>query len=202
MAAGLAGRPLPTGTVLFRQGEAGDVMYVVARGHVRITLVEEGHVRHISVLGPGDFFGELSLLSGAPRTATAEVVEEATLLAISRDAFAILMQDDLDVVFRMMGVLGTRLGSADERLRQEIQRFERVRILVHCVRRCLDGDAATVTFDIEDFAATVTAIPSRVRALAEHLAANGIGAVGDTQWIVERSQVGRLLDALAGLVAR
>ena len=104
------------GTIIFRQGEAGDDMFVLERGKVSLTLTAEGAQKQVAMLEPGDFFGELSLLSGAPRTATAEAVEDSTLLAIRRDVFALMMQDDLDIVFRMMNVLGTRLGQTNRQL--------------------------------------------------------------------------------------
>jgi len=104
------------GTIIFRQGEPGDDMFVLERGKVSLTLTSEGRQKEVAVLAPGDFFGELSLLSGAPRTATAEAIEDSTLLAIRRDVFALMMQDDLDIVFRMMNVLGTRLAQTNRQL--------------------------------------------------------------------------------------
>jgi CRP-like cAMP-binding protein len=104
------------GTIIFRQGDPGDDMFVLERGKVSLTLASEGAQTEVALLEPGDFFGELSLLSGAPRTATAEAVEDSTLLAIRRDVFALMMQDDLDIVFRMMNVLGTRLGHTNRQL--------------------------------------------------------------------------------------
>jgi CRP-like cAMP-binding protein len=104
------------GTIIFRQGEPGDDMFVVERGKVSLTLTAEGRQQEVAVLAPGEFFGELSLLSGAPRTATAEALEDSTLLAIRRDVFALMMQDDLDIVFRMMNVIGTRLGQTNRQL--------------------------------------------------------------------------------------
>src|SRR5689334_7066154 len=57
---------------LFWIGEDGDAMYVVSHGRIRLSYAdEEGHDVTIAVLGPGAFFGELSLLDGGPRTATA-----------------------------------------------------------------------------------------------------------------------------------
>lgn len=117
-------RCLPRGTVLFRQGDPGHEMFVLSDGHVRLTLHVEGHDQALAVLGPGDFFGELSLLTSQPRTATATVVEDATLVAIDRAVFAMMMQDDLDIVFRMMNVLGRRLSETDQQvhaLRRELE---------------------------------------------------------------------------------
>src|SRR5262245_18021285 len=100
----------PRGTVIFRQGDPGDSMFVIERGRIRIVFSFEGPPAEVTILGPGDFFGELSLLSGAARTATAEVVEDAELFVIRRETFAMMMQDDLEIVFRMLSDMGVRLA--------------------------------------------------------------------------------------------
>src|SRR2546422_11590004 len=93
---------VPKGTTIFHQGDPGHEMFVIAEGRVRLTLGNGGLEKELTVLGPGEFFGELSLLSDAPRSATATAVEDSTLLVIGRDVYAMMMQDDLDIVLRMM----------------------------------------------------------------------------------------------------
>jgi len=119
-------RRMPRGAVIFRQGDPGHEMFVLSEGRVKLALHTEGHEQELAVLGPGEFFGELSLLIDQPRTATATVVDDATLIAIDRAVFAMMMQDDLDVVFRMMNVLGRRLSETDQQmqtLRREVERL-------------------------------------------------------------------------------
>src|SRR5678815_5611805 len=95
-------RHVPAGAVIFRQGDAGDDMFVISHGRVSLSIGVAGHEREITVLGPGDFFGELSLLANLRRTATAVATADTTLLTVRRETFALMMQDELDVVFRMM----------------------------------------------------------------------------------------------------
>src|SRR5688572_5746951 len=65
-------RDYPATQPIFWVGETGDEMFVIAHGKVRLSLPDEqGHDVTIAVIGPGTFFGELSLLDGGPRTATA-----------------------------------------------------------------------------------------------------------------------------------
>ncbi len=69
-------------------GEAGDTFYVVAQGHLSVLVPsEKGQEREVNRLGPGGFFGELSLLDGGPRTATVRTVERSTLLVLGRADF-------------------------------------------------------------------------------------------------------------------
>jgi voltage-gated potassium channel len=79
-------REFPAGAVVFHRGEHGDRMYFVAAGEVEIQLQPQP-VR----LGVGQFFGELALLSGAPRNATVTTVESSTLLALDIVDFHELM---------------------------------------------------------------------------------------------------------------
>jgi CRP-like cAMP-binding protein len=186
---------VPKGTILFQQGDPGDEMFVVAAGRVRLTLSEEGRAKEIDVLGPGDFFGELSLLNGAPRTATAEVQEDATLLRIRRETFAMMMQDDLQVVFRMMNVLGQRLSQANAQVRGQMLRLGQVQALAHCLRRCLAAPAP-VAVELDELARTLGARGEDVRALAAEAAARGIGGLRDGQWVFESGHVARLAEEL------
>ena len=63
-------RSLPAGEIVFRAGEEGDALYIVARGKVDVTEGGGADCHSLAELGPGQAFGEMALLSGAPRTAT------------------------------------------------------------------------------------------------------------------------------------
>jgi CRP-like cAMP-binding protein len=192
---------LPKGTMLFKQGDAGEEMFVIARGRVRLTLIQEDHEKEVDLLGPGDFFGELSLLSGAPRTASAQIVEDATLVSIRRDAFAMMMQDDLDVVFRMMNVLGQRLTHANQQVRGQMQRLAHLHVLSHCLRRCLPGAGASTTLDLQAVARELGISIVEVRTAVEHAVVHGAGTLRDGRWVLAGEQLGTLADELCRVVA-
>jgi CRP/FNR family cyclic AMP-dependent transcriptional regulator len=81
--------------VIFHQGDPGDSLHIVDEGAVKITLPSpDGEEAIIATLRPGDFFGELALLDGAPRSATAVSLEVTTTLALQRDAFMELLDAD------------------------------------------------------------------------------------------------------------
>jgi CRP-like cAMP-binding protein len=80
-------RPLRRGQVLFREGEVGEEMFVVLRGSIVISKPVTGRVEQVLArIGPGDFFGEMSLFDRSPRSATIQAESDATLLALDREA--------------------------------------------------------------------------------------------------------------------
>jgi CRP-like cAMP-binding protein len=73
------------GRLICRQGEAGDTMYVVRRGSVKVVRRgEDGVERHLATLGAGDYFGELALITSKFRRASVVTLEECELLELSK----------------------------------------------------------------------------------------------------------------------
>ncbi len=78
--------------VIFHQGDPGDALHIVAAGAVKILLPSaEGDEAIIATLRPGDFFGELALLDGAARSATAAALDQSETLVLPRDVFVGLL---------------------------------------------------------------------------------------------------------------
>ena len=110
--------------VLFRAGEAGDAMYVIERGKVRISVdAANGRELTLTELGRGDFFGEMALLDGQPRSANATASEESRLAVLSRQHFlSFIMRGNPNVALEMMTALANRLRHTDELLRHSATR--------------------------------------------------------------------------------
>ncbi len=70
-----------------RQGESGDSFYVIKKGSVDVIVEKAGSDSVVATLGPGNFFGEMSLLTGAARTATIRVKDDAEFVVIDRESF-------------------------------------------------------------------------------------------------------------------
>lgn len=87
LAQSLREQNLKRGQVLFREGEAGEEMFVVLRGSIVISKpVKERVEQVLARIGPGDFFGEMSLFDRSPRSATVQADSDAMLLALDREA--------------------------------------------------------------------------------------------------------------------
>ena len=82
------------GDTIFREGDPGDALFVVLDGRVRISNESETGIEAILVtLRPGEFFGSLALLDGAPRSATATALDAVDILVLPRDAFLGLIDE-------------------------------------------------------------------------------------------------------------
>lgn len=109
-------RRLPAGQTLFVKGEAGDALYGVRRGQIRIETGTAGGERlTIDVFGPGDLFGEIAVLDGRPRTADAVAQEDAELFVLPRGEFLKAIEQDGRLAIRIIELLCARLRSTNER---------------------------------------------------------------------------------------
>jgi uncharacterized membrane protein len=108
-----------TGAVLFRAGDEGDAMYLIEQGTVRICVrAKDGHEVTLTELHRGDFFGEMALLDGKPRSADARVAEDARLAVLSREHFLSFVGSNPNVGLEMLTALANRLRHTDELLRR------------------------------------------------------------------------------------
>ena len=113
----------PAGSVLFRKGDPGGAMYLIEGGRVRIHLNDEdGQEVTLAELAAGDFFGEMAILDGKPRSATATVSEDARLAVLSREDFHAFVSRTPQVTLSMLAAITERLRHTDEMLRQRVTR--------------------------------------------------------------------------------
>jgi len=106
-------RTLSQGEILFEEGSSGREMFYVLSG--QIAIVKKG--RTIKVLKPGEYFGEMSMLLNAPRTASAVIrAPETQVVAISEEYFDSIMHDNPEIVRRILVEMARRLSATNEQL--------------------------------------------------------------------------------------
>ena len=125
-------RVVPAGETLFRMGEPGDSLYIVGQGSVELFVKDDtGSKIVLNVCDSGDLFGELSLLDGGARTATALVLEDADLLVLERDDLVSFLQRRPDAALDLLATLGQRMRATDEILRRRAARNINVEMELH-----------------------------------------------------------------------
>jgi CRP-like cAMP-binding protein len=98
----------PEGTVIAREGEPGIGLFVIADGTAEVTI---GGAKRAS-LGPGEFFGEIALLDGGPRTATVTATSDVKLLGLTEWVFRGLMQEHPTIAVKTLQAMAGRLRNA------------------------------------------------------------------------------------------
>lgn len=98
-------RTVAPGELVFAEGDSGDEMFGIVRGAVRL----EAHGREIAVLGPDDTFGEMAIVDGSTRMATAIATEPSELAVIDRRQFLFLVHETPTFALQVMSSMAERL---------------------------------------------------------------------------------------------
>ena len=106
---------IPKGTILFAEGDGGDQLYVIAEGKLKLgTSSGDGRENLLSILGPGEMFGELSLFDPGPRTSTATAVTDAKLLSLGQEKLLPWLVENPKVSLQLLASLAQRLRRTNE----------------------------------------------------------------------------------------
>lgn len=111
------------GQVIIREGETGDLFYVITEGRVEISIRDaDGSDVVLHEAGPGEFFGELSMLTNAPRSARVRAMDNVTTLALERAEFFEFLRAHTHAAIDVLVELGGRLHENDRILRSMVSR--------------------------------------------------------------------------------
>ncbi len=112
---------IPAATTLFRENDPGGVLYIISRGQVELSVIgEDGKKVVVDVLEPGEFFGEVSLLDGGGRTATAMAREDIEVFRLEREPFLNLLRRRPEVALDVLAAFARRFRKTDELLRRRV----------------------------------------------------------------------------------
>lgn len=116
-------QPLAAGEALFRLGDPGDSMFIVQAGAVELFVDDTAGAKIVlHTARPGEYFGELSLLDGGSRTASATAVEDTQLLVLDRDDLLQLFRKRPDAALDMLAAMGRMTRNANALLRERVVR--------------------------------------------------------------------------------
>ena len=103
------------GSILFKEGDDGEHLYVIVDGKLKLgTSSGDGRENLLSILGPGEMFGELSLFDPGPRTSTATAVTDAKLLSLSHEKVIPWLRQNPEVSLQLLTRLSQRLRRTNE----------------------------------------------------------------------------------------
>jgi len=110
-------RAYPKNSVILFEDDPGDALYVVAEGQVKVVLIgEDGREVILSVLGSGEFFGEMALIDDEPRSAHVIAMEDSSLLVLRREEFQGILRQSPGIAVALLRELSRRLRRVDEKV--------------------------------------------------------------------------------------
>jgi CRP/FNR family transcriptional regulator/CRP/FNR family cyclic AMP-dependent transcriptional regulator len=190
----LARKGYPKDAVVFFENEAGDTLFMVAEGRVRVTILgDDGREIILSVLGEGEFFGEMSLLDNEPRSATTIAAEDSVLVSLSRADFEAAVAQNPSIMATLIKVLTARLRHANHQISTLalLDVYGRVaRVIVDLARdegrRLKDGKIAFHRPTHQEIANRIGTTRETVTRMLKDLSRQGLIKVAGKEIIVEQ----------------
>jgi CRP/FNR family transcriptional regulator, cyclic AMP receptor protein len=117
LATGSLRRNYPRGRTIVAEGEPSQSLYILLSGRAKVQRSDsEGKEVILAVIGPGEFFGEMSLIDDAPRSASVITLESSDFMAINKDNFKAMLMQNNDIGMQIMRGLVRRLREADKKI--------------------------------------------------------------------------------------
>ena len=105
-------------TIVVEENEMGETLYMILSGKVKVTNIgPDGKEVILSMLGPGEFFGEMSLLDREPRSANVVSQEKTEMMLLRRKEFLALLESNKEILSKLLGTLSSRLRHANAQIR-------------------------------------------------------------------------------------
>jgi CRP-like cAMP-binding protein len=159
-------RDFVVGTVLFEEGQPGDYMYVVQKGEVEIRRQVGDTERVLAIMPAGEFFGEMAILNGRPRSATAVVRVDARLVVIEGKTFEAMMRARPEIALRIIKSLASRLENANQHIELLLLPTPNHKV-VQCLRLMAEEQIALT--DAVHNHETAILVPKRVEDIAQRV---------------------------------
>jgi CRP/FNR family cyclic AMP-dependent transcriptional regulator len=190
LAARLRRRRFRKGWTIFLHGDHGRDLFIVESGSVKICMTTaDGKEITLAILGPGEFFGELALLDGEPRSSDAITMEDSEFLLLERAEFLQFINEHPSVALRVMEVLSRRLR-ADNQLVQDAAFFDVAARLARVILRLAESVGQK-----DDGGTTIA------RRLTQNDLAGMVGTTRESinKWLAQYERLG-LVERRAGLI--
>jgi CRP/FNR family cyclic AMP-dependent transcriptional regulator len=139
------GRDYRAGDVLFMEGDTGEEMYVIQSGSVQVSKRIGDEERPLATLGRGEFLGEMAILNGKPRSASAVVLEDTRCLVIDGRTLETMISKSPEIALRLVKKLAKRLDAADTLVQILLNPDPRARVLLGLKRLAETNGETTPT---------------------------------------------------------
>ena len=192
------GRDVQAGRVIFEEGEEGDQMFIIQEGQVKVSRLISGKEQILAILGKGDFFGEMAIVTKVKRTATVTALGPVKLLAFNREGFLNMITKNAKIALNVIDKLCRRLQNANLHIKHLARKDVRALIAMN-LRFAFQGAAeqgATLLYDrtVDEFSQNLELTIDQVRSALESFVRMGMLEIqGNAIQLLDEQK----LDALA-----
>jgi CRP/FNR family cyclic AMP-dependent transcriptional regulator len=183
-------KKLNPGEVLFHEGDRGDVMYLIREGKIKITKGSGEDEKVLAVLKEGDFFGEMAIIDGSPRSAGAIAATPVSLLVIDKTTFQTKIKEN-PLIHYVLETLSRRLRATDEQIRLLTIKSQERRVVAYIITKAketgkrTDQGIAISPFSMENLAQLTGIEQSKIQDYIQNLEKAGLVNVLENTLVIK-----------------
>jgi len=183
-------KKLNPGEVLFHEGDRGDVMYLIREGKIKITKGSGEDEKVLAVLKEGDFFGEMAIIDGSPRSAGAIAASPVSLLVIDKETFQAKIKEN-PLIHYVLETLSRRLRATDEQIRLLTIKSQERRVVAYIITKAketgkkTDQGIAISPFSMENLAQLTGIEQSKIQIYIQNLEKAGLVKVLENTLVIK-----------------
>lgn len=164
------GQEFEAGETIFGPGDPADAVYVVNQGRVRETRVALGMEKHFRELGPGDFLGEIAVVSGRTRNSRAQTLETSRLLIIPAKTFVAMLSSHLEIAARVMRGMAAQIDRLERGIGHLLHRTPEGRLVSFLAELPVAG----AEVELNSLTGALALQPAELEALTRRLTSAGL----------------------------
>ena len=196
-----------SGKDIFSENEPGDLMCIIQEGNVRITKLIDGKHHILAVLGKGDFFGEMAIVTRVRRSATATAVGTVRLLSFDRNGFLTMIANNARIALNIIDRLCRRLQAANSQIQVLANRSEKGLVYLNLYYAFAESGMENAKLDLHrvarEAAANLGIGQERIIAVARQLAEADVCVIDDTNlFLKDRSRLVALAQSGGEMLVR
>lgn len=196
------GITVDSGKILFEEGDTGDHMYIIQEGSVRISKNIGGRNHILAVLGKGDFFGEMALVTSTTRTATATAASTVELLKFDREGFLNMVEKNARIALNVIDKLCRRLQQANLQIQHLVRKNEKGLIALNLHYAFSEQSGAAEGLDyakaLRELSLNMEFPQDKIRSFIEELKEQGVVKIeGDRLFLTQTDRLKEIADSVS-----
>ena len=175
---GKFGQNIEAGRIIFKEGDEGDQMYIIQVGKVKVSRNIGGKEQVLAILGKGDFFGEMAIVTKVKRTATITALDQVELLAFNREGFLSMIEKNAKIALHIIDKLCRRLKNANLHIKHLARKNAKGLVALNLLYAFQGAgmEQAVLAYDrtVRDFSENLELVMDQVKAFLEEFKKAGI----------------------------